>query len=275
MADTKISGLAAGAPAQSGDLIPIARSGANYSITPANILNASLAATFGVTTGTTFNGSTIAVATRQVFLTGTAATYTTPANCRRIVVRMKGAGGGGAGSADATANATAGGAGGTTIFNSINANGGGGGTPATGGNVTTAKGGNAGTGTASVRIAGATGGAPQYHYNAATTAFGLGGVGGGQGGGNNTSGTGGAGTANSGGGGAGGPNGTASAFATIYTFQIAPAGGEGEYAEIAISSPAASYTYTVGAGGTAGAAGTNGNAGGVGGSGYIIVDEYY
>ena len=77
MADTKISGLAAGAPAQSGDLIPIARSGANYSITPANILNASLAATLGVTTGTTFNGSTIAVATRQVFLTGSAATYTT------------------------------------------------------------------------------------------------------------------------------------------------------------------------------------------------------
>ena len=38
MADTKISGLAAGAPAQATDLIPIARSGANYSITPANIL---------------------------------------------------------------------------------------------------------------------------------------------------------------------------------------------------------------------------------------------
>lgn len=38
MADTKISALAAGAPAQAGDLIPIARGGANYSITPANIL---------------------------------------------------------------------------------------------------------------------------------------------------------------------------------------------------------------------------------------------
>jgi hypothetical protein len=38
VADTKISGLAAGAPAQSTDLIPIARAGANYSITPANIL---------------------------------------------------------------------------------------------------------------------------------------------------------------------------------------------------------------------------------------------
>lgn len=124
MADTKISGLAAGAPAQSGDLIPIARSGANYSITPGNILGASLAATLGVTTGTTFNGSTIAVATRQVFLTGTAATYTTPANCRRIVVRMKGGGGGSAGGADSSNNATSGGTGGTTTFNSINANGG-------------------------------------------------------------------------------------------------------------------------------------------------------
>lgn len=39
MADTKISALAAGAPAQATDLIPIARSGSNYSLTPANILN--------------------------------------------------------------------------------------------------------------------------------------------------------------------------------------------------------------------------------------------
>lgn len=39
MSDTKISALTAGAPAQSGDLIPIARAGANYSLTPANILN--------------------------------------------------------------------------------------------------------------------------------------------------------------------------------------------------------------------------------------------
>lgn len=80
MSDTKISGLAAGAPAQAGDLIPIARSGANYSITPANILaygsspvagttgafsgllsaNASLAATgtMSATTGAAVGGAT-------------------------------------------------------------------------------------------------------------------------------------------------------------------------------------------------------------------------
>jgi len=52
-------------------------------------------------------------------------------------------------------------------------------------------------------------------------------------------------------------------------------GGEGEYAEIVIDSPAATYTYTVGAGGAGGNAGSSGGAGGAGGSGYIIVDEYY
>ena len=35
--------------------------------------------------------------TRQVFTSGTGATYTTPAGVRRILVRMVGAGGGGAG----------------------------------------------------------------------------------------------------------------------------------------------------------------------------------
>lgn len=55
MADTKISALAAGAPAQSGDLIPIARSGANYSITPGNILGAGLPATLGAIGATSIN----------------------------------------------------------------------------------------------------------------------------------------------------------------------------------------------------------------------------
>jgi hypothetical protein len=40
-------------------------------------------------------------------------------------------------------------------------------------------------------------------------------------------------------------------------------GGAGEYGEIIITSPSATYTHTVGAGGNGGAAGTN--AGGVGG----------
>ena len=67
MADTKISGLSAGAPAQSGDLIPIARSGANYSITPANILaygsspvagtTAAFSSTLAVTGATTLSST--------------------------------------------------------------------------------------------------------------------------------------------------------------------------------------------------------------------------
>jgi hypothetical protein len=57
-----------------------------------------------------------------------------------------------------------------------------------------------------------------------------------------------------------------------------PAGGGGAaggYVEKLITSPAASYSYSIGAGGTSGAAGTSGQTGGVGGSGIIIVDEFY
>jgi len=46
--------------------------------------------------------------------------------------------------------------------------------------------------------------------------------------------------------------------------------GGGEYAEVIIASPAATYTYSVGAGGTAGSTG-----GAAGAAGRIIVEEYY
>ena len=75
MADTKISGLSAGAPAQATDLIPIARSGANYSITPANILAygsspvAGTSGTFSTTLGVT-GASTLAA------LSATTGTFT-------------------------------------------------------------------------------------------------------------------------------------------------------------------------------------------------------
>ena len=64
MADTKISGLAAGAPAQAGDLIPIARSGANYSITPANIL----AYGSSPVAGTTLNAAAGTVGAPAIYL---------------------------------------------------------------------------------------------------------------------------------------------------------------------------------------------------------------
>jgi hypothetical protein len=217
--------------------------------------------------------------TRQVFLTGTAATYTTPSGCRRIVVREKGGGGGSAGSASSANDATAGGNGGTTIFNSINANGGTGspkGTHALGTSGMGVAGGTGGTGTASVRIAGAPSGGAQVQWASSTECYLSGGMGGGAGGGvggiGAAAGT--AGIANSGGGG-GGASSPVAVFASLSVLGVSPGGGEGEYVEYAVTTPAATYTYTVGSGGTAGAAGTSGAAGTAGGSGYIIVDEYY
>jgi hypothetical protein len=51
MADTKISALSSGAPAQSGDEYVIARSGANYKLTLSNIASAM--------PSTTINGSLV------------------------------------------------------------------------------------------------------------------------------------------------------------------------------------------------------------------------
>ena len=82
--------------------------------------------------------------TRQVFLTGTAATYTTPSGCRRIVVREKAGGGGGGGTG--TAGPNVGGVGGTTSFNSITVVGG------AGGRDYPVLGGTGGTGTASCLV---------------------------------------------------------------------------------------------------------------------------
>lgn len=54
------------------------------------------------------------------------------------------------------------------------------------------------------------------------------------------------------------------------TYAGGSGGGGGEYAEITIINPSATYTYTVGAGGTAGSTG-----GSAGAAGRIVVDEYY
>lgn len=196
------------------------------------------------------------IPTRQVLNSGTA--YTTPSGVRQLRIRMVGGGGGGAGSG--TAGGTSAGAGGTTSFNSINANGGAAGSWATGQG---ALGGASGTGSASVRIAGG-GGAGIAGVN---------GEGGGKGGGSafgdgpatgTSFGTLGAGVGGSGasmGGGTGNFGGSG--------------GGAGEYVELLINNPAASYTYAIGAAGTAGGAGSGGNAGSAGGAGLIIVDEFY
>jgi len=186
--------------------------------------------------------------TRQYLTSGTSATYTTPANCKKIRVTIIGGGGGGA--AQFTNN---GADGGDTTFNSIVAKGGKGGTVGTNGGL----GGTGGTGSADFRVAGGGGGNAQSNH-----------------GGNSTLGGGAAsyysatasatGAANTGGGGAGANNGS-----TVS----GGGGGAGETAIFDIVNPSATYTYTIGAGGNGGAAGTK--AGGNGGSGVAIVDEYY
>lgn len=189
--------------------------------------------------------------TRQYLTSGT--TYTTPDNCRQIIVKMVGAGGGGGG----YGSAANGGAGGDTTFNGVVAKGGGGGVAGTGGAPGT--GGTGGVGSAAFRQQGSgsmnnmglgsRGGDSRLGFGAAGSPGAIG---------VNAS-------ANSGGGGGG-------AGSSAPTTAGSGPGGGGEYAELIINSPAATYSYAIGA---AGAAGTGSTAGGAGGSGLIIVEEYY
>ncbi len=195
--------------------------------------------------------------TRQVFTSGTAATYTTPSGATRINVRM--VGGGGGGGAQGT---NAGSDGADTTFSTLTAGKG------TGGGTASAAGGNGGTGTnGDINISGGKGAQASGNSSASTTlAGGHGGNGffGGAGaGGINGAGTNAAANSGSGGGGGGGsPSSNAGS-----------GGGAGAYVEKLITSPATTYTYTVGAGGNGGAAGVA--AGGNGAAGIIIVDEWY
>jgi hypothetical protein len=223
----------------------------------------------GLTTATT---RTITVAdrniaigkspTRTVLTSGSSATYTTPSGATRLNVRL--VGGGGGGGAQTTNNGTAGNS--TTFTDgTLTLTGGGGGAgqantgslasggTASGGDINIPGGQGQGSGTsstASTAIQGGQGG---------STAFGGGGAGGGVGQ------TGGSGATNSGGGGGGAGAGSAT--------PNGGGGGGGGYVEKLITTPSASYTYTVGATANGGSAG--GVAGGAGAAGVIIIDEYY
>jgi hypothetical protein len=195
-------------------------------------------------TGLVFSGSTLKTGgtpTVQIFTSGSAQTYSTPAGATWLKVREVGGGGGTSGT------------GGTTSFNSVTAVGGSPGT-AHSGNIAGigGAGGTGGVGTATLRLPGAAGSDGGVGTGAGS---GIGGMGG-------TSVFGGAGTpsgkaatANSGSGSGG------------VSFQAAGGdggGGAGEYVELIISAPSATYTYTVGAAGSGGGA-----------AGRIIVEEYY
>ena len=205
--------------------------------------------------------SSIRIPTRQVFLSGSG-TYTTPAGVSRIVIRMVGGGGGG-GSSGSSGTAS-GGNGTASTFGTLSAGNG------TGGQ------GNGGSSTSNGGAGGAATGSPQVYVNgsagrtsnpAAAYAGGDGASGPFGGGGLNSSiGTGAPATTNSGAGGGGG-GGTGGLVGGA-------GGGAGAYIEHSITSPSATYAYSVGTGGTGATAGTGGFAGGNGGSGMIIVDEY-
>jgi hypothetical protein len=213
---------------------------------------------------------TTSAPTVQTFTSGSG-TYTKPAGCTRIHVRMVGGGGGGGPSG--TAGGTSGVAGGNTTFGLHTANGGAGGTRdglgATGGTATL------GAGIVGVAIGGAQGSSANRAlatnevadggHGASAPYFG----GGGAGGVVTGSGLGSAGQTNTGSGGGGGYVAAAAGAAT------GAGGGSGGYLEGIISAPSSTYSYAVGAAGTAGVAGTNGYAGGAGAAGQIIVTEYY
>lgn len=197
--------------------------------------------------------------TTRVFTSGSG-TYTTPANVLWIEIELVGGGGGGAGSGTSPGN---GGSGGATTFGTgpllssgtaagaTGFVGGPGGSPSGGFvNKTGAAGGN---GSGLTSTAGGFG---------ANSPYGGAGVGGAPG-----AGAGVAAVANSGsGGGGGGVNATVNGGG---------GGGAGGFVRAIINSPSATYSYSVGTGGSAGTAGTSGAAGGAGGSGLIVITEYY
>ncbi|MGJ5205539.1 hypothetical protein [Bradyrhizobium sp. HKCCYLR20261] len=204
--------------------------------------------------------------TRTVLTSG-AGTYTLKTGCRALLVRMVGGGGGGGGGIGSSAGGN-GSIGSATTFGSLTAGGGGpgstgGSSPQSGG---TSSGGDV-TIDGSRSWSGFGTGATTAIYqgvNGMASAFGSGGAGGWPGAAGSAATVPGAG--GGGGGGTGGAGQTAGG-----------GGGGGGYVEKLISSPAASYAYSVGAGGAGGSAGGGGTAtsGGAGASGIIIIDEYY
>jgi len=204
-------------------------------------------------------GSTLAVQTQQIFSAAGAFTYNTPANCRLIKIRLVGGGGGGGGSG--TGDGGNGGAGGATNFDVFIGNGGGG---ATGTAMIGGTAGSGGTGSG-LSLVGSTGSVGASNGIASSSRQGVGGtsmLGGG-------SGIVAVAAPGRGGGGAGG------GIAAVASGAAGGGGGAGEYREILISAPAASYNGTVGAAGAGGTAGTSGQAGTAGNLGLVIVDEFY
>jgi hypothetical protein len=221
-------------------------------------------------TGKTFNGSanvawtlaeigaSPATAVQTTIYTSGSGTYTVPTGCLYLEVEMVGGGGGGAGSGGSggAGDGGAGGNGGNTTFHSSNLIAGGG-FGASSGNLTGAAG-TIGALTGVTNGLGTSGspGSANGSYNSTLGAFSTGGRGfptplGRYGSGGSGGGTGG------------------------FTTVPGGAGGSAAWIWAQLNTPAASYSYAVGAAGSAGAAGTNGAAGDSGSGGAIVIKAYF
>ncbi len=205
------------------------------------------------------------VPTVRTFLSAGSGTYTTPAGCTWIRVKMVGGGGGGASGGVAPGN---GGNGGNSVFGLHTATGGQGAALNQGGGGSGAVIGAGGVGMA-IQGGGGQGSYAQVSGNQ-VCAGGTGGnsaLGGGAVGANYSA-NGGPGGTNTGGGGGGGGG-------ANVTGSSGPGGGAAGYLDIIIVSPVATYSYTVGAAGVGnGGAGTQ-TLGGNGAVGGIWVEEHY
>lgn len=189
-----------------------------------------------------------------------------------LYLKVKLVGGGGGGGGGGTSAQTTGGSGSVTAFGPslLIANGGTGGA----GNGPGGTGGTASLGTATgTQFTGGTGYGGEPALSSGNTLAAAGGGGApspfGGAGSNVQAGAGVGAISNSGsGGGGGGSNGTAGATG-------GGGGGAGGFVDALVTSPAASYVYTIGSAGTGGSAGVNGFAGANGGSGYLEVEVHY
>lgn len=213
-----------------------------------------------------------AVAGTLTKLTGTGdATLTFYSYRKPLYLKVRAVGGGGGGGGGGTAGGGNGGNGGDTDFGSsfLVAGGGSGGAARAGGG---GAGGGGSIGSASgIILGGGGGGVPGASNsalafgqggNGASTAFGGGGSGG-------IGNSGGAASANTGAGGGGGSGpGAANSDGGV-------GGGAAGYVDAVVTTPLATYAYSIGTTGSAGSAGTSGFAGAAGAAGLLIVEEHY
>lgn len=214
------------------------------------------------------NTTIVKAPTYQVFTSG-AATYTRPSSPAPILLKVRMVGGGGGGGANGNGTIVTGTSGGQTSFAGATAPGG---AFCTNNNVNVGLGGAAGTlnGFSGFSLAGATGMYPtanQFSPYAPTGGAGGASVFGGGATGGYATGNGTSPQANTGAGGAG-----AGAYSSSY--ENSGGGGAGAYTEVYITSPASTYSYTVGSGGNGGTT-SGGASGGSGAAGIIIVEEIY